>query len=278
MGMGEKPQTDLLRLQRIAINAALLGGAEILSVYTDADFEVETKADDSPLTKADRLSHRTIVDRLSSETPEIPVMSEEGADVPFSERGKWKRYWLVDPLDGTKEFIKRNGEFTVNVALIDGDRPVIGGIYIPVSDVLYHATTVDGAYKRGRASKHQDPDWSNVAGRLPIGSGIDASTIRVVASRSHNSEETERFIDSLAAKYLNVETVSSGSSIKFCLVAEGAAEVYPRFGTTMEWDTAAGHCIAAGAGCTVRRSEGGPLVYNKEDLRNPKFIVERDEA
>ena len=275
METGNEQKSELPRLLQIAIKAALRGGAEILSVYEKTDFEVEKKGDDSPLTLADRLSHRAIVDVLSSESPNVPIMSEEGADVPYSERKNWKEYWLVDPLDGTKEFIKRNGEFTVNVALIDGNRPVLGVIYIPVSDVLYHATSVTGAYKRANASELGQSEWSKEIGKLPIESMAEPGTVRVVASRSHNSEETERFIESLATRYDKVQTVSSGSSIKFCLVAEGVAEVYPRFGTTMEWDTAAGHCIAAKAGCTVRRTENGPLVYNKPDLRNPRFIVER---
>ena len=278
MVMGETSKTDLPRLLDIATKAALLGGAEILSVYERADFKVETKADDSPLTLADRLSHQAIVGLLSKETPDITVMSEEGTDVPFSERNDWKQYWLVDPLDGTKEFIKRNGEFTVNVALIEGNRPVIGVIYIPVSDILYNASSKSGAHKWEHASELQESEWSREVDKLPIGARPDSSTIRVVASRSHNSEETEGFINSLRKEYGNVETVASGSSIKFCIVAEGVAEVYPRFGTTMEWDTAAGHCIAAEAGCSVRRSEGGPLVYNKQDLRNPQFIVERQHA
>ena len=271
-------KTNLPGLLNIAIKAALHGGAEILSVYEKADFKVETKADDSPLTLADRLSHQAIVDLISKESPDIPVMSEEGADVPFSKRDEWREYWLVDPLDGTKEFIKRNGEFTVNIALIDGNRPVIGVIYIPVSDVLYYASSVTGAHKRKKASELPESEWSRDVDRLPIAAGPGPSTIRVVASRSHNSEETEDFIDSLRERYSVVETVASGSSIKFCLVAEGVAEVYPRFGTTMEWDTAAGHCIATEAGCSVQRREGGPLVYNKQDLRNPQFVVERDNA
>ena len=261
---------DNIDLTRIAVEAALLGGKRILSVYQGADFQVEAKADDSPLTLADRRSHEAIVGLLTKETPDIPILSEEGADIPLTERRKWRRFWLVDPLDGTKEFIKRNGEFTVNIALIEGEAPVIGVVYIPVGDVLYKARSGSGAYKLESASTSAKDGV-----RLPSGADPGDDTVRVVSSRSHSSPETESFIGSLRDRYRNVETVIAGSALKICLVAEGAADVYPRFGPTMEWDTGAGHCVALEAGCSFRRSDNGPFVYNKEILRNPGFIVER---
>ncbi len=247
-----------------------------MDIYTDpkSDFEVERKADNSPLTKADKAAHRQMADILSA--TECPILSEEGKDIPYGERSGWKEFWMVDPLDGTKEFIKRNGEFTVNIALVRGGVAVMGVIYVPVLRELYFSADSIGAYKvtfrEGDVLPSSMDDIMREAVRLPHGAKHEG--IVVVASRSHQSAETEAFIKSLRGKGRDVELISNGSSRKICLVAEGCADVYPRFAPTMEWDTAAGHAIARGAGCDVFHTDGKtPLTYNKEDLHNPWFIV-----
>lgn len=263
-----------------AIDAALKAGEEILSIYDDpdSDFEIERKADNSPLTIADRKAHDVIVSILS-ETP-FPILSEEGKQLDDSVRREWDTLWMVDPLDGTKEFIKQNGEFTVNIALVKNSVPVLGVIYVPVKRDLYFAMEGMGAFKisgitglgeDGVTLKQRIEDSE----RLPLGDARDHFV--VVASRSHLSLETEAYVADLKQKYPGkVELISSGSSIKICLVAEGQADVYPRFAPTMEWDTAAGHAIARGAGMEVYQAgTEEPLRYNKEDLLNPWFIVER---
>jgi 3'(2'), 5'-bisphosphate nucleotidase len=268
-----------------ALIAAKEAGKAILDVY-DSEYSVETKDDRSPLTIADIRSHEIIMDHLSSipnpQSP-IPVLSEEGKDIPYSEREKWEDFWLVDPLDGTKEFIKRNGEFTVNIALIHSNRPIMGVIYIPVKNTYYFAIKDFGAYKLVN-SEMMSSDLSveklvDGAVKLPVPdlqspiTGRD-SQITIVGSRSHATMELEQYIEKMRDKYQEVEFVSAGSSLKFCLVAEGSADVYPRYAPTMEWDTAAGQIIAEEAGRTVIRVDNGePLLYNKEDLKNPWFIV-----
>ena len=261
----------------MAIKAATDAGRVIMDIYNDpkSDFEVERKADNSPLTKADKAAHRVITEILSSTT--FPVLSEEGKDIPYAERSAWKEFWLVDPLDGTKEFIKRNGEFTVNIALIRLGVPVMGVIYVPVLRELYFSSDGIGAYKivsaEGEAMPQSMEKLLERAVRLPR--KTEREEIVVVASRSHQSAETTAYIDSLrGGGGREVKLISSGSSRKICLVAEGCADVYPRFAPTMEWDTAAGHAIARGAGCDVFHTDGTtPLTYNKEDLHNPWFIV-----
>lgn len=259
-----------------AIDAALRAGEVILSIYNDpaSDFEIEKKADNSPLTIADRKAHEIIAGYLQN-TP-YPLLSEEGKHLPYIERCAWDTLWIVDPLDGTKEFIKRNGEFTVNIALIHKSIPVMGVIYLPVKKELYFAEDTLGAYRlsditaRGEASLEE---LMNAAVRLPDKKEHDKFTI--VASRSHLSPETEEYIERMKNSHSNVELISSGSSIKICLVAEGKADVYPRFAPTMEWDTAAGHAIARAAGMEIYQAgKEEPLQYNKEDLLNPWFIVE----
>lgn len=257
-----------------AIKAALRAGLEILSIYDDplADFSVERKADNSPLTIADKKSHEAIMGFL--ETTRYPVLSEEGRDIPYAERAQWDTLWIVDPLDGTKEFIKRNGEFTVNIALVRKGVPVLGVIYLPVKQQLYFAAEGIGAYKCLAMPADTRPmeQWLEISSRLPLDTGHDRFV--VVASRSHCSPETLDFIAQLEQEHGQVERVSSGSSIKICLVAEGTADVYPRFAPTMEWDTAAGHAIALMAGKEVYQYPAmQPMVYNKEDLLNPWFIV-----
>ena len=257
----------------IAKRAALDAGAEILKIYTDPsqDFGIEKKADNSPLTLADKAAHHCIM-RYLQDTG-IPVLSEEGQHLPYEQRKGWQRLWVVDPLEGTKEFIKKNGEFTVNIALVEDGFPVMGVIYIPVTDILYYGIVGEGAWKERTPSSLPEGS-ANMIESLPLkksGEGL----YTVVASRSHMNAETEEYISRLRKNHDNIQLVSSGSSIKICLVAEGSADAYPRFAPTMEWDTAAGDAIARAAGKRVVDAQTGkPLVYNKEDLHNPWFLVE----
>lgn len=268
-------EEDILK----AIEAALLAGAEIMEVYEDpnADFQVERKADNSPLTIADRRANETIT-RVLQQMP-YPTLSEEGKQLPYEERADWKELWIVDPLDGTKEFIKRNGEFTVNIAFVREGVPVMGVIYVPVKKSLYFADETLGAYKVEdivRIDTDSLKDLTERAVRLPMEEERD--TFVVVASRSHCTPETEAYIERMRQEHGRVELRSSGSSLKICLVAEGKADVYPRFAPTMEWDTAAGHAIVRAAGGEIWQAEKHePLQYNKENLLNPWFIVERKE-
>lgn len=260
-----------------AIDAALRAGNQILSIYNDpeSDFEVERKADNSPLTIADRKAHSVIVEELKS-TP-YPILSEEGKHLPYAERKDWKKLWIVDPLDGTKEFIKRNGEFTVNIALVAASIPVLGVIYLPVKKELYFAVENEGAYKISNISDRNGKKWEDlVASAQPLPVKDDRNAFVIVASRSHLTPETEEYIHQMKAQHVRVELISCGSSIKICRVAEGKADVYPRFAPTMEWDTAAGHAIARAAGMEIYQVDKNmPLQYNKEDLLNPWFIVEK---
>jgi 3'(2'), 5'-bisphosphate nucleotidase len=254
------PEIDIKELIRIAKAA----GSEIMSVY-DGDVSIEYKDDKSPLTEADKKSHELIKRELSGLYPEIPLLSEEGKDIEYSERKNWKFYWLVDPLDGTKEFIKRNGEFTVNIALMEVNRPVAGVVYAPAKGLLYFA-------EKGKGSFVQK--GSNVPKKLKPEPPADTGLIRVVGSRSHSSKEVQVFIQNLAKDYQTVEMVPVGSSLKICLVAEGQADLYPRLRPTMEWDVAAAHAVASEAGRRVCQYHSGEeLVYNKESLLNDWFIV-----
>ena len=262
-----------------AIKAAVHAGEEILAIYNDPcqDFQIEQKADNSPLTIADRKAHEVICDYLQN-TP-YPILSEEGKKMLYEERASWNVLWVVDPLDGTKEFIKRNGEFTVNIALVENGTPTLGVIYIPVKKTLYFSESQIGAYKVEITQSVDGLTWDTLminACKLPVKSTRDSFVI--VASRSHLSPETETYVAEMKQKYNEVNLISSGSSIKICLVAEGFADVYPRFAPTMEWDTAAGHAIARAAGMEIYCVEDGkeqnkPLTYNKKDLLNPWFIV-----
>jgi 3'(2'), 5'-bisphosphate nucleotidase len=233
------------------------------------------KEDDSPLTLADQRAHLSIMEGLKKIDSNIPVLSEEGRETPFSERFNWKQFWLVDPLDGTKEFIKKNGEFTVNIALIEGKYPSMGIIYAPALDVFYFGRAGEGAYKLEQASIVEisnEEELIQNSVRLPVDKSGEIT--RAVASRSHMSEETEVFIKELEAKHGEVEVVSSGSSLKFCLVAEGKADYYPRYAPTMEWDTGAGQAIVEAAGGKVTRYEDDErFSYNREDLLNGWFLV-----
>lgn len=259
-----------------AVKASLEAGKAILEVY-QTDFEVEHKKDASPLTEADKRAHREIVRMLNDFDADIPILSEEGRDIAYKDRVSWDLFWLVDPLDGTKEFVKRNGEFTVNIALIQQGTPLAGVIYVPVQDVLYFGWVGQGAWKLSDFSKQDwdGQDWKDlkkIATVLP--QNIQGRPYTVVASRSHLSTETESFINALRNEKGEVEMLSRGSSLKLCMVAEGSADVYPRFAPTMEWDTAAGQAIAMAAGkVVVRHDNDQPLTYNKENLLNPWFIV-----
>ena len=259
-----------------AIDAALKAGEKILSIYNDpaSDFEIEKKADNSPLTIADRKAHETITGFLC-DTP-FPILSEEGKHLPYAERCGWDALWIVDPLDGTKEFIKKNGEFTVNIALVEKGVPVLGVIYVPVRKELYFASSSVGAYKFTGIDSSSQPSMDEMKqGAIHLPMALAHQGIVVVASRSHQTEETTAFIDNLRKQGKPVTLISSGSSLKICLVAEGSADIYPRFAPTMEWDTAAGHAIARAAGMEVYQAgKEEPLRYNKEDLLNPWFIVE----
>ena len=259
-----------------AIQASIEAGKAILKIY-DTDFEVTNKADSSPLTRADLESH-DVISRVLEGTG-IPILSEEGKDMSYDLRKDWELFWLVDPLDGTKEFVNRNGEFTVNIALISGPFPIAGVIYIPVSDELYIGMENQGSYKF-RQVKKTIYEASSLFQFMETGQKLPEDTpgrpYTVVGSRSHMSAETEAFIDELRAKHDPLEFSSRGSSLKLCMVAEGKADIYPRFAPTMEWDTAAGQAIAecSGAG-VVEALTRERLRYNKEDLLNPWFIVER---
>ncbi len=265
-------QQELKELTLEAIKASLRAGEKILEVY-ESDHQVEEKNDKSPLTLADKQSHNVIDKRLQATG--LPILSEEGKDIPYEERSRWPRFWLVDPLDGTKEFIKRNGEFTVNIALVEVGEVIAGVIYVPVKDILYFSLRGIGSFKLENVKDHRSApleEMMEAARKLPADQGRNNFT--VVASRSHINEDTQQFIQELEKEHGEVETTSVGSSLKLCLVAEGAADIYPRFGPTMEWDTAAGQSIALEAGKEVIDQETGErLQYNKEDLLNHWFIV-----
>ena len=275
--------TSLLPLIDAAIAAAFAAGREILEVY-GTGFSVEQKEDRSPLTEADERAHRAIVELLRGTG--IPVLSEEGRTLPVGERKGWERYWLVDPLDGTKEFIKRNGEFTVNIALMQRDggpispmgisAPIGAVLYVPVNDTLYFAWQGGGAYRLDKAVTRGGTstlELAPLAQRLPVVSDRNAYTI--VASRSHSTPDTEAFIQRMKDMHGEVALTSMGSALKICLVAEGAADVYPRYAPTMEWDTAAGHAICLEAGKDIIDiTTNGPMRYNKDSLVNNWFIVQ----
>ena len=272
-----------------SIQAAIAAGNAINEIYHSEDYGVEYKSDESPLTLADQKSHEIIMNVLTEF--DIPILSEEGKGTPFAQRKDWERFWVVDPLDGTKEFIKRNGEFTVNIALVENNRPVLGTIFVPDRNTLYFAGQDLGAYKL------QDGPFSEILAtpaqskeelhgfldqiigqstELPV---IDPQreTLTIVGSRSHKTPELEAYVEEKRKAFGNVEFISAGSSLKICLVAEGRADVYPRLGPTMEWDTAAGQAIAEYAGARVYQYDTTkPLTYNKEDLHNPWFIVQRN--
>lgn len=247
------------------IEIAKEAGDAIMKVYGKRSFKKEIKEDNSPVTEADFKAHHVIIDGLKKAFPNIPAFSEESADITYNDRKNWKEYFLIDPLDGTKEFIKRNDEFTVNIALIRGHDPVLGVVYAPALDLLYFNSDEKNAFKVANGKRE----------KLPIPQS-DKDCFVMVASRSHMNDETKAFLEDLRCKYDNVELVNMGSSLKLCLVAEGAADAYPRLGPTSEWDTAAAHAIVKASGAEVfKYGTTEPLKYNKEDLLNPFFEVSR---
>ncbi len=273
-------------LLRKATYASIEGGAAILEVYKTA-FAVEMKEDKSPLTEADKRCNDIIVAAL--ENTGIEILSEEGRDIPYNERSSWPKFWLVDPLDGTKEFIKKNGEFTVNIALISADSPIMGVIFVPVKERLYFGLEGKGSFKLENATEElaalanisDEEEWMKAlcakCDGLPVAQ--DRDKIVIVGSRSHMNDETRAFIEEQQAIHGEVEMISCGSSLKICEVAEGNADMYPRFAPTMEWDTGAGDAIARFSGASVIKVESQtPLVYNKENLLNPWFLVKRETA
>lgn len=251
--MTQIPSADVL------LQLARQAGRAILDIY-EQDFQVELKADQSPLTAADLASHHTIVAGLAALTPDIPVLSEESASLPYDTRRQWQRYWLVDPLDGTREFVKRNGEFTVNIALIEDGRAVFGVVHVPVSGVSYVGRVGEGAHK-----------YDEHGIRRPIQVTAKRQTpLRVAGSRSHAGDSLQRFLDKVGEHQI----VSMGSSLKLCLVADGSADIYPRLGPTSEWDTAAAQAVVEAAGGQVTDTQMQPLRYNQKDsLLNPHFLV-----
>lgn len=261
------------------LEISLAAGKEIMEVYGQ-EIVVEAKADDSPLTIADQRSHRAIEKGLQIAYPDIPVLSEEGNEIPYGERRNWQRFWLVDPLDGTKEFIKRNGEFTVNIALIEDNYPVLGVIYVPATDVFYCGAENRGAFKLEAASAEKFGNADELFKKSTLLAAKKAvNHTRIVTSRSHMSAETQGFIDRLNDGSQPVEQVSAGSSLKFCLVAEGGADYYPRFAPTMEWDTAAGQAIVEAAGGIVQSAKDHTrFSYNKESLKNGWILAGAQEV
>ncbi|MDF2449157.1 MAG: 3(2),5-bisphosphate nucleotidase [Bacteroidota bacterium] len=263
-----------------SIYAALVAGKEILKIY-DTDFSVEYKNDKSPVTLADKVASNVISDYLNSFN--IPVLSEEGFHPDYNTRKKWNKLWIVDPLDGTKEFVKKNGEFTVNIAFVEDQSPKVGVIFSPVFNVLYFAASGLGAFKLEKEDVKNlqvsiktstIEDVISKAKKLPI--SRENKNYVVVASRSHMSKETYQHIEKIKTIHSQVDIVSIGSSIKMCWVAEGFANEYPRFGSTMEWDTAAGQAILQEAGCELIDGETSqPMKYNRENLLNNWFIARR---
>ena len=259
-------------LLNTAIIAALEASKAILEIYHSGAFDIEIKGDNSPLTKADTASHNVIMSYL--ESTGIPVLSEEGRDIPYKERKDWKQLWIVDPIDGTKEFIKRNGEFTVNIALIENNRPLMGVIFVPVTGDLYFSSKELGSYKVDVNLKDYDVESLIAkANKLPL--QREDNTFTIVASRSHMSAETEGYIEKMRDIHGEVKLISKGSSLKLCMVAQGTANCYPRFAPTMEWDTAAGQAICEHAGVEVIDWETKKnMLYNREELLNNWFLVQ----
>ena len=256
------PASDLPPLLDHALDLAQQAGQRILAVY-QSDFAVTHKEDASPLTQADLASHTLIVETLARLAPRLPCLSEEAADIPYATRRAWPRYWLVDPLDGTREFVKRNGEFTVNIALVEDHRPVLGVIHAPVLGLTWGAARGAGAFRLDGAK------------RVSIATRRVGTPLTCVASRSHRTDDTDLYI----RKFATAEIVSVGSSLKFCMIAAGKADLYPRFGRIMEWDTAAGDAVLRAAGGITLTLDGTPLTYGKrgtpgvDDFVNPPFIA-----
>ena len=263
---------------KIAFDAAQKAGRAVMKVYESDDFGVEHKADQSPLTLADRAAHEVIMAHL--EHTGIPVLSEEGRHMDFEERRDWASLWIVDPVDGTKEFVKRNGEFTVNIALVKEGRVVLGVVLAPVLNSAYLGVVGEGAWKVELTNALQQAEEDVWNGRVSLPIPAPAGRpFTVVASRSHMSPETQAFVDQKRESHGEVHLISKGSSLKLCMVAEGVADAYPRFAPTMEWDTAAGQAVCEAAGCAViDQNTGAPMRYNREELLNAWFLVSREES
>ena len=264
---------NLKNLLLLSINAAINAGKEIMNIYS-TDFIVENKKDDSPLTLADKKSNSII--ELALKNTRIPYLSEEGKSITYEERKDWEYLWIIDPLDGTKEFVKRNGEFTVNIALIKNNKPILGVIYVPCTNDLYFGLQELGSFKVNIDCSVKDVnELIQISQKLPLFSIRKKHVI--VGSRSHMSKETEDYFKLKQKQHKTVEVLSIGSSLKICMVAEGKADSYPRYAPTMEWDTAAGHAIANMAGYKILDySTSAEITYNKKDLLNPWFLVEKD--
>lgn len=257
------------QLTNALIDLTRRAGDAILEVY-ETDFDVETKSDESPLTQADLAAHRVIAAGLAELTPDIPLLSEESSPPSFAERQSWSRYWLVDPLDGTREFVNRNGEFTVNIALIDNHRAVFGVVGVPIQAIVY-----TGDLETATALRHDAAGTTPLRGRARL----DGTPLVVVASRSHGGERLEDYIEKLAQSFGEVERTPVGSSLKLCILAEGKADLYPRLGPTSEWDIAAAHAVLEAAGGAVWAAGGEPMTYNrKESFLNPEFFAAADSA
>lgn len=270
-GNDHKTRLQLVERMDLALHAAVKAGHEIMRIYKSGEFGVELKADRSLLTLADKASHQIILELLTQSG--VPVLSEEDQQTEYPLRKDWDCFWLVDPVDGTKEFVNRNGEFTVNIALMQNQTPVAGVIYVPVTQELYVGVQGEGAYKM--ETDKMDISFAEMKEqglKLPVAK--DRSVYTVVGSRSFMNQETKDFIDTLRKDYPNIEVLSRGSSLKICMLAEGKADIYPRFGPTMEWDTAAGHAIVKAVGKNIYQlNTGTPLEYNKQNLLNPFFVV-----
>jgi 3'(2'), 5'-bisphosphate nucleotidase len=251
------------------IALAVEAGTAILEVYERQSINVHHKQDESPLTEADMAAHKTLQAGLELLLEGVPVLSEESKTPSFSVRKNWQKYWIIDPLDGTKEFISRNGEFTVNIALVDRHAPVLGVVHVPVSGITYAGTTELGAFRQDQGGRRTPIEVRTMNGR-----GGQDNPVTVVASRRHGAGAVNDLLQKMADEFELIETSNMGSSLKLCLVAEGSADLYPRLAPTMEWDTAAAQAVVEAAGGVVRNAEFEPLRYNtKDDLRNPHFYV-----
>lgn len=262
---------DVIQLINKAINAALFAGIKIRDVYSSPDFVVQLKDDQTPVTLADKQAHDEISKKLKDTS--LPILSEEGVHLRYSERKNWDLFWMVDPLDGTKEFIKRNDEFTVNIALIQDCHPIAGVIYAPVTGELYVGIPGIGAFKLFNPAEECTFQTMQLSGiKLPEKS--KSEEFSVVVSRSHLNQETNIYIEDLKKRHESIRIIKKGSSLKMCMVAEGTAHIYPKLGKTMEWDTAAGHAILKAVGRNIFQPDlKTELTYNKEDLQNPHFIA-----
>lgn len=266
---------SLEELTLIAINASLKAGDVVIKHYKSS-YSVEYKKDMSPLTSADKEAHEVISEILAQ--TELPVLSEEGKDISFEKRKEWELFWLVDPLDGTKEFINGNGEFTVNIALINNGAPVLGVVYIPVTQILYFGNSISGSYRLDKKVQSQLKDYADFLKdclKLPL---LSSPGLTILGSRSHLTYQTSEFIKKLENTFGEVSIINAGSSLKFCKLAEGSADIYPRLGPTMEWDTAAGHAVCKYASISVIDVNTKlELTYNKSDLLNPWFVAFKQE-